>query len=173
MLAPNRVAELGSKIDQLSDSAALWAVDHVGRTIAAQRGIAPTVLDHRVRALDGLDISLVPVIEGGKVAGGPEELRRAGVIARYALRQGLSDPRDGIGLATAAAIDEAAELQKPQGPQELFTILAIGGVVLLGLAALAKLEITAEGKVILHPGLPDIDKAGKAVGELIRAAANV
>ncbi len=159
--------DFGEKISRLTDTQALWAVETVGRAIAADSGRAPSVLTQKVRALDGFDDRRVPVIVEGRVAGGPDEIKRAGSIARYALAQGAQDARPAVQAAVSSAVEQALE---PETSKELVTVLLIGGALLLGLAVLAKLEVTADGKVVLHPGLPDIDKAGEAIGKLIKGA---
>jgi hypothetical protein len=156
-----------ASVDTLTNSQALWAVDYVGRAIAAAHHTGPSVLAARVRALDGFDPNAVPVIVAGKVAGGPDAEARAGLIARFALRAGLEDSREEVRIAVATAIAEATE---PEVPKELVTIFLIGSALVFGLAVLSKLEVTSDHKIILHKGLPDIEKAGEAVGKLINAA---
>jgi hypothetical protein len=154
-------------IDAFTDEQALWGLDYVGRIIAAHHQKPPSLLAREVRSLNGFDASLVPQIEGGSVVGGPEATKRAGRIARYALKAGLEDVREEVRQAVAMVVAEARE---PESVKSLTAVLLIGGMVLLGLAVLSKLEVTPDGKIILHPGLPDIDKAGEAIGKLIHAA---
>lgn len=159
--------DVAGQIDTLRDDRALWALDYVGRVFAANRGTPPSVVARQIPALDGLDDAILPVIADGRVVGGGQAQARAGTIARYALKAGLADPREDVRRAVETAVAEACE---PEVTKEVFTIMLIGGAVLLGLAALAKLEVNADGKLIVHPGLPGIKDAAEAVGTLIKAA---
>ena len=155
------VEKLRETVESLSDDQALKAADQFGRAIAIRMGVPSGVADKRVRedaALPAFPAPRTP-IEGSERA-------RLATACRFALLQAL-DSDDPVIVETASTVIEDA-----RDPEVALALggLAVAGAVLVALAIVGKVSYSKEEGWKVEKGLPGIEKAGKAVGELLRAA---
>lgn len=139
-------------LGQLSDEQKIRALTELGRVYVLSKGRPAEPAARELQTFlagRGFEPSDLPATT-------PEAAR----AATAALEVALADPD--LNDEAQAIIDEVAM----PGVELSISAFAVGGLILLGLAVVAKLEYNKKEGWKLNPGLPDAEAAGRAMAAL-------